>query len=313
MTNNNSLTLGEQLNLPFSYEEYGVNYEGQVYISAQSVVERLNDVFGLLNWEMEPISIEVNQEYYSVSVLGELRVYDADRDRWVSRRQYGNDTMTIKRDETTPTGQAFEDAKKSAITDSLKKCASWIGVASDVYSNRLYAISKRKSESAYQTALQHFNLRREEYENGVVVLPDSYREYYESKKWPGIFHSEVVALFGNAEDLGKRTDGYNPSSSAAKSGSNSQSAGNSNSPLPYRIMINGNPEVQQDGSVKFTAMMEDQSSIQVIVPKDKSNIVLPLQIGTVIKLKGWLNPQTGFLRVSKKQIEVENRSSQRTA
>ncbi|MFS0557482.1 Rad52/Rad22 family DNA repair protein [Brevibacillus sp. 179-C9.3 HS] len=306
--NNHHSTLSDKLNLPFSYDEYGVNYEGKVYISAQSVVERLNEVIGMLNWEMELLSIDVNQDYKSVSILGELRIYDQDRDRWVSRRQFGNDTMTIKRDESDPTGQAFEDAKKSAMTDALKKCASWFGVASDVYSSRLSAISKK--HSTYQTVLKHFNLQPESHENGIVVLPDTYRDYYQSMSWFGIFQSDIAALFKNDKQKhGNGVTGQNLP--ASPTGGNS--AANTNSPSPFRLLVQSIGEQQQDGTVKFEAMMEDQSFVQVIVPKDKAEFSLTLQPGFVINVKGWFNSQTGFLRLGKAKIEIENKNGRRSA
>lgn len=310
-----SQSLSDQLNQPFSYDEYGVNYEGQVYISAQSVVERLNEVLGVLNWELEPLTIDINQDLKSVSILAELRIFDVDRERWVTRRQYGNDTMTIKRDETEPTGQAFEDAKKSALTDALKKCASWIGVASDVYSSRLSAITRKKNEPAYTTVLNHFGLNRQDYDNGVVVLPDSYKGYYEENGWFGIFQSDITELFYNG--TGNSTSGFgdsNPSSGNqgnSSFSSSNQSGGNSgkNSPTPFRVMVKSKPVIQQDGTAKFEAMLENSTSVNVIVPREKASFSLTFNPGTVIKLKGWLNETTGFLRVGKANIEVESKAA----
>lgn len=91
MTNH---SISKLLNQPFEYSEYGINYEGIVYISQQSVVDRLNDVIGFQNWEHFPEEIKINMDSFSVSVLGKLKVYDTESGRWVSRTQFGNDSAT---------------------------------------------------------------------------------------------------------------------------------------------------------------------------------------------------------------------------
>lgn len=228
-----SLSVSEQLNLPFEYNEYGVNYDGAAYVGQQSMVDRLNEVLGFENWELEPLEIKVNMDTHSVSVLAKLNVYDAAKDRWISRTQYGNDTMTILQGETEPRAQAIEDAKKSAVSDSLKKCASWLGCASDVFKGKVKAIKAKKSDKSenplYIALVQKFGLNPYNFPQGLVILPESYRSYYEEKNWNGIFETDLANAFSDGgSSTGADQSGNTPVASDSR-GQNAERNGSSGS------------------------------------------------------------------------------------
>jgi hypothetical protein len=319
------LSISKQLNLPFEYEEYGVNYEGVVYIGQQSVADRLNDVLGFQNWELEPLEININMDTYSVSVLGKLKVYDETTDRWVTRSQYGNDTMNILREETEPRPQAIEDAKKSAISDALKKCASWFGCASDIFKGKVKAIKPLKSDKTdnklYLALVSKFSLNPFDYKNGIVILPDSYKAYYEEHGWVGIFESDLNSLFGGSSeqpqgqqgsDATGNSNGNSNANAGGKSngGKGSKSNGgntNSNSPQPFRIKVISAAKINQDGTAIFDAMLETKNNCVVMVPVElaekAANECVPERI---LHVKGWLKEQTGTLKIAKNgKIEVE--------
>ncbi|MBP1931792.1 Rad52/Rad22 family DNA repair protein [Ammoniphilus resinae] len=295
---NLNVDLFDQLNLPFRYEEYGVNYEGQVYIGQQSVADRLNQILGIFNWELDLLEINVNMEHYSVSVLGCLRVFNPETQQWITRKQYGNDTMTIHRDETVPRPQAIEDAKKSAVSDALKKTASWIGVAADVYQGKLKAVNAK--DRRYHSILAKFGLNGHEfqYKNGVVFLPDSYRSYFDEKGWNGLFESDLANL---DDRQGGSTDQPNTTS---------QGGGNKK-PQEFRVKTLSATETNQDGTSRFKAMLESRVEVTILVPSEltpaASNTVAP---NLILKIKGWYNENKHTVTLAKNsQVKVESSQS----
>jgi hypothetical protein len=157
-------TLFEQLNKPFAYKDYEYNSNDErVYVNGQVVAERLNEVLGVGYWSYKPVegTIEVidtgktdkNKEpIRMLSLLVEFRFYNKEIQQWVIFEDAGSQKMNAR--------MLAPDATKSAITDGLKKCASRIGVASDLYAGRITTDS-----------------------SGTVILPWTYREYYDNKGW----------------------------------------------------------------------------------------------------------------------------------
>lgn len=99
--------------------------------------------------------------------------------------------MVIQRGKTEPTAQAILDSKKKALSDALKKCASLLGVASDVYRGRLSVV--RKDSFDYKRVLDQFNLNgsTKQFKEGIVLLPDHYQAYYQERGWNGIFECDL--------------------------------------------------------------------------------------------------------------------------
>lgn len=159
--------LFNQLNAPFPYEDYEVNDDdGRVYIKGQAVAERLNQVLGVGFWRYEPVYESIKtvdtgrknssgQPVQKICLLVKFSFYNKELNEWVSFVDAGSQDMNRRMEEG--------DATKSAITDGLKKCASRIGVASDLYMGKFAARGK------------------------MVLLPASYKEYYKQRGWHGIF------------------------------------------------------------------------------------------------------------------------------
>lgn len=279
------------LNKPFSYSEYSVNFDGQVYVSQQSMVDRLNEVVGHFNWEFEPLQIDVNMSSQSVSCLGELRIWDEERQRWIFRRQYGNDTMTVKKGRSNPDGQAIEDAKKSAVSDSLKKCASWFGTASDVYKGIIKCIpvsDKQLYWGLVNGKAKELGLSPSHFKNGVVTLPNAYKAVIQN----GIFESDILALQPQQQVQQTQT----------KPATHPQPKHNQKHgaipPTEHRIKVTSTFAMNPDGSSSFSAMLEDGTAIKCFVPKELvPNAVQPDRIFIV---SGWFNERSKVLRIDKK-------------
>ncbi|WP_427340909.1 Rad52/Rad22 family DNA repair protein [Caloranaerobacter sp. DY30410] len=157
-------TLFERLNAPFKYDDYEYDsYGKKVYVKGQAVAERLNEVLGVGYWKYRPLPESIivkdtgkkdknGNKIFAVKVLVEFSFYNKELKEWIVFVDAGSQDLNA---------QMWEgDATKSAITDGMKKCASRIGVASDVYKGLIKAV------------------------NGKVVLPEHYRKYYEEKGWP---------------------------------------------------------------------------------------------------------------------------------
>ena len=94
-------------------------------IKAIYIVERLNDVFGIGGWNQEHEIISDTEDY--VSVRGRLTVLDEQGEIDLATPvQYGGHKKTGK-------GTEPADGYKSAVTDCMSKCASYLEIGIDVF------------------------------------------------------------------------------------------------------------------------------------------------------------------------------------
>jgi hypothetical protein len=92
------------------------------YVEAHAVIQRLNDAFEG-NWSFEIIKHEILEE--EVVVLGKLAA------EGLAKMQFGNSRITkVKKDGTLV---SMGDDFKAAATDSMKKCATLLGVGLHLY------------------------------------------------------------------------------------------------------------------------------------------------------------------------------------
>jgi len=91
-------------------------------VKAQYVVERLNDVLGVMNWTFGG---EFKETEEGVMYMGALVITINGR----QNRQFAPGYAKVKKN--------LGDTYKSAHTDSLSKCASKFGVANDVFKGKV--------------------------------------------------------------------------------------------------------------------------------------------------------------------------------
>jgi hypothetical protein len=96
------------------------------YVEVGYVIDLLNQAFGW-DWDFRIIEQQIGKK--QVWVRGELSVRFSDH--VVTKAQYGGTNIKVNRTTGEPVGIA--DDLKAAASDSLKKCASLLGVAGDVY------------------------------------------------------------------------------------------------------------------------------------------------------------------------------------
>lgn len=98
------------------------------YVSGSYVQKCLNLMFGW-DWDFEIIDEKVLTEAGEVVVKGRLTCRTNGKE--IVKTQYGNKDIMFKKDSKIPL--SIGNDLKSAATDSLKKCASLIGIAQDVF------------------------------------------------------------------------------------------------------------------------------------------------------------------------------------
>lgn len=102
------------------------------YVTGNYVTKVLNFVFGW-NWDFEVIAH--GKEGGQVWVQGKLTV-KSPKGETITKTQFGRaDIKTLK---STKEMLDFGNDLKSATTDALKKCASMLGIASDIYGKMEY-------------------------------------------------------------------------------------------------------------------------------------------------------------------------------
>jgi recombination DNA repair RAD52 pathway protein len=97
------------------------------YIEAHAVIQRLNDAFASA-WSFEILEHHILKDINEVIVLGRLTAGG------ISKCQFGASAITRAKQSTEIISLA--DDLKSAATDSLKKCATMLGVGLSLYGAR---------------------------------------------------------------------------------------------------------------------------------------------------------------------------------
>lgn len=98
------------------------------YVTGTYVKKVLNYVFGWC-WSFE--IKDKGREGDLVWVLGRLTIQDPKTGQQIVKEQFGRADIKMKKDTKVPLD--YGNDLKSASTDALKKCASELGIASDIY------------------------------------------------------------------------------------------------------------------------------------------------------------------------------------
>lgn len=117
----------QKLSSPFPKEAYSEDKSrgpGLVLTSlkAQYIKERLNEALGIMNWEF--IS-DTSHDSEGAVAHGKLTIHVGDKTRSVTAPGFSKAKRMLG------------DTLKSAETDSLSKCASYIGVGNDVFKGQV--------------------------------------------------------------------------------------------------------------------------------------------------------------------------------
>lgn len=139
-----------------SYRSEGKEYTG---FRAQYIIERLNQVLGL-GWDFDMVKDAQGNYIYKIengfaAVYGELTIY-GENDKGETTvlkkiRQWGGAGINEEFSEDNDKNFGWPDALKSAQTNSLTKCASYLGIGADAYKGKIPNNKSSKPAPAMNT------------------------------------------------------------------------------------------------------------------------------------------------------------------
>jgi hypothetical protein len=127
----------EKLRAPFPEDAYRAHPTKTFLttLKAMYVTERLNDVFGVGRWHIEPEVIERTDNY--VLIKGVFMSLDYEVSSII---QYGGHS-------TTGTNVEIADGYKSALTDCMSKIASYLEVGIDMFKGKINPPNSGRKDS----------------------------------------------------------------------------------------------------------------------------------------------------------------------
>ena len=118
------------------------------YVKVGYVIRQLNLIFGHL-WDFEILSETIMDD--EVIVKGKLSIKNQKGDIVITKMQYGS--SDVKKYRETKRALSVGDDLKAAASDSLKKCASLIGIALDVYTGESFGNNSSDNDSWIRSLL----------------------------------------------------------------------------------------------------------------------------------------------------------------
>jgi len=116
----------------FIQEKPGRGGKALKYVDIGYVTAKLNQIFGHI-WSFEVVREGLQGKH--IWSLGRLKVMLKDG-TVITKEQYGSAEVYFVRGTQDPV--SLGDSFKSAASDSLKKCASMLGLACDVYAPKVW-------------------------------------------------------------------------------------------------------------------------------------------------------------------------------
>lgn len=176
------------------------------YVTGSYVQKALNHIFGW-NWDFEVIQQGI--EGGQVWVLGKLTVRGTGANQVIVKTQYGR--ADIKYKKNTKDMLDYGNDLKGAATDSLKKCASLLGIASDIYGKADYkdeTTQEPRPETTGEPVIVHDNGPKV-FKPGQVAGPDGEPVYVSSASGDIISEQEYafsMKMYGRALSRDEQKD-----------------------------------------------------------------------------------------------------------
>lgn len=133
------------------------------YVSVAYIQRVLNLLFGF-DWDFEILKEDFDLGIGQVYVKGRLTVRSNNKE--IRKEQFGRCDIKFYKDQKLPDGSRrpldIGNDLKAASSDALKKCASLLGIASDIYGKddfyemRVTVDPKNEGEAALTDKLKHF-------------------------------------------------------------------------------------------------------------------------------------------------------------
>lgn len=119
------------------------------YVTGVYVTKVLNYVFGW-NWDFQ--IVDKGREGDLVWVQGRLQIRDKNGNVRIIKEQFGRADIKFKKNSKDPLD--YGNDLKAASTDALKKCASELGIAGDVYGKNEFKDIGRKDDVAIEKEVE---------------------------------------------------------------------------------------------------------------------------------------------------------------
>lgn len=119
------------------------------YVTGVYVKKALNHIFGWM-WDFQ--IIDKGREGDLVWVQGRLTIKNKSAKPMIIKEQFGRADVKFKRGTKTPLD--YGNDLKAAATDALKKCASELGIASDVYGKSEFQIIQKQDKGFTPPAVE---------------------------------------------------------------------------------------------------------------------------------------------------------------
>lgn len=142
------------------------------YVEANYIVARLNSAFRF-NWDFTVVDKIISTKSKSIATLGRLTVRFADG-QVVTKEQWGSAEIKTYR-ESNEAVDVPDDLKASA-SDALKKCASLLGIAWDVYGGFSKSEMPKEEPKTKKEKEQEQEEPEEEVPEAEVVSDDEWEE-----------------------------------------------------------------------------------------------------------------------------------------
>jgi len=123
------------------YTREGKGNQSFDYVTGVYIKKVLNYAFGWL-WDFEVK--DKGREEKQIWVLGRLTIKDKKGNSLITKEQFGRADIKFYKDKTKGMLDYGNDLK-AAATDALKKCASELGIASDIYGSEEFKEIKKEA------------------------------------------------------------------------------------------------------------------------------------------------------------------------
>lgn len=167
------------------------------YVTVSYIQRVLDYSFGW-NWDFD--IVEHGKEADHVWVLGKLTVRNPEGNRSITKTQFGRSEIKFKKDSDKHVD--YGNDLKAAASDALKKCASMLGIARDIYGKTDY---KEESGVTARPAEPDTRSTHVKVADAVTVVKDKYSDASEYCKGAG----DKGCAYGNdVESLADEVTAY---------------------------------------------------------------------------------------------------------
>jgi hypothetical protein len=222
------------LDAPRPYRDYECTYDGSVYVSQQRMMDKFLLVADHYTLTIGEFFVDTQIWAVGCDVTIRCSIFGVP----FEVTQHGVATVNMKRNENSPKGDAIEQAKKAAVSDGMKKVLSWLGVDAHIFRGEITSVKPQYKDGKptnrkYMDLIQRYQLSEYNFPNGIPILPDSFKPYYQKMEWNGIFHSDAFKRKPTGSPSNAETRSTDPSQGKEDHKSGTGSTDNNDQTLKF--------------------------------------------------------------------------------